>query len=103
VVAVNEVGTSDVAGARPWPLVAESLSARKTPRVGASGEVYAAEDVADHAACVVKLFPAGLEPAAITRLLDEFGRLSELATGASSGFGTRDVSPKDRWLGDSSW
>ena len=77
-VAVNEVGTSDVAGARPWPLVADRYRLGRRLGVGASGEVYAAEDVADHAACVVKLFPAGLEPAAITRLLDEFGRLSEL-------------------------
>ena len=46
--------------------------------MGPSGEVYAAEDLAYHAACAVKLFPAGLEAAAITRLLAEFGRLSEL-------------------------
>ena len=46
--------------------------------MGGSSEVYAAEDLADHSACAVKLFPAGLEPAHVARLLDEFARLSDL-------------------------
>jgi transcriptional regulator with GAF, ATPase, and Fis domain/Tfp pilus assembly protein PilF len=75
---VNEVGTSYGAGERPWPIVAERYQLGKRLGVGASSEVYAAEDLADHATCAVKLFSADLELAAITRLLDEFGRLSEL-------------------------
>jgi serine/threonine-protein kinase PknK len=78
VVVVNQVGTQAGADDRPWPLVADRYRLGKRLGVGASGEVYAAEDLADHAACAVKLFPAGLQPAAIARLLDEFGRLSEL-------------------------
>ena len=76
--AVNEVGTSTGAGDRPWPIVANRYRLGRRLGVGASGDVYAADDLADHAACAVKLFPAGLEPAAVIRLLDEFGRLSEL-------------------------
>ena len=77
-VAVNEVGTSTGAGERPWPMVANRYRLGRRLGVGASGDVYAADDLADHAACAVKLFPAGLEAAAVSRLLDEFGRLSEL-------------------------
>lgn len=77
-VAVNEVGTSNGAGDRPWPLVVDRYRLGKRLGLGASSEVFAAEDLADHTACAVKLFPAGLEPAAIARLLDEFGRLSDL-------------------------
>jgi transcriptional regulator with GAF, ATPase, and Fis domain/tetratricopeptide (TPR) repeat protein len=75
---VNKVGTSNGTGDGQWPIVADRYRLGKRLGVGASSEVYAAEDLADHAACAVKLFPAGLEPAAITRLLDEFGRLSGL-------------------------
>ena len=77
-VAVNEVGSSTGAGERPWPLVANRYRLGRRLGGGAGGDVYAADDLADHTACAVKLFPAGLEPAAVTRLLDEFGRLSEL-------------------------
>ena len=77
-VAVNEVGTSSGAGNGPWPLVADRYRLGTRLGVGASSEVYAAEDLADHAPCAVKLFPAELEPGTIARLLDEFGRLSEL-------------------------
>jgi len=77
VVVVNEVGISS-GDDRPWPLVADRYRLGKRLGAGASGEVYEAEDLADHAACAVKLFPAGLEPAAITRLLDEFSHLSDL-------------------------
>jgi len=64
-----------------WPLAPARgpLSARHTAWGGSSSEVYAAEDLADHAPCAVKLFPAELEPGTIARLLDEFGRLSELS------------------------
>jgi len=79
VAAVNEVGTSSGAGDGPWPLIADRYQLGRRLGVGASSEVYAAEDLADHADCAVKLFPAGLEPGAIARLLEEFGRLSELS------------------------
>jgi len=78
VVAVNEVGTSTGTGDRPWPIVANRYRLGRRLGGGASGDVYAAADLADHTACAVKLFPAGLQPAAVSRLLDEFGRLSEL-------------------------
>jgi serine/threonine-protein kinase PknK len=75
---VNQVGDQAGADDRPWPPVADRYRLGRRLGVGASGEVYAAEDLADHSACAVKLLPAGLETAAIARLLDEFGRLSEL-------------------------
>jgi serine/threonine-protein kinase PknK len=75
---VNQVGAQAGTGDRPWPPVADRYRLGRRLGVGASGEVYAAEDLADHSACAVKLLPAGLETAAIARLLDEFGRLSEL-------------------------
>jgi serine/threonine-protein kinase PknK len=78
VAAANQVGTSSGAGDGPWPLVADRYRLGRRLGVGASSEVYAAEDLADHTACAVKLFPAGLEPGSVARLLDEFGRLSEL-------------------------
>ena len=75
---VNEVGTSNGTGDHPGPLIADRYRIGKRLGAGASSEVYAAEDLADHAACAVKLLPAGLEPAVVARLLDEFGRLSGL-------------------------
>ena len=77
-VAVNEVGSSNGAGVGPDPLVADRYRLGKRLGAGASSDVYTAEDLADHTACAVKLFPSGLEPEAVTRLLDEFARLSDL-------------------------
>ena len=74
----NQVGTSRGEGNGPWPLVADRYRLGGRLGVGASSEVYATEDLASHTACAVKLFPADLESGAIARLLDEFGRLSEL-------------------------
>ena len=76
--AVNEVGTPSRSGESPWPLVAERYRLGRRIGAGATSEVFAAEDLVDHAACAVKLFDAGLAPAAVGRLLDEFGRLTEL-------------------------
>jgi len=74
---VNKVGTSNGTGDGQWPIVADRYRLGKRLGVGASSEVYAAEDLADRAACAVKLFSAGLEPAAITRLLDEFVQVGQ--------------------------
>ena len=76
--AANEVGTSGGAGNSLWPLIADRYRLGRRLGSGASSEVYAAEDLADHTDCAVKLFSADLDPGAVARLLDEFGRLSEL-------------------------
>ena len=75
---VNEVGTAIEASRLPWPFVADRYQLGKQIGAGASSDVYLAEDLADHGACAVKLFPAGLDQPAISRLLAEFGRLNEL-------------------------
>jgi serine/threonine-protein kinase PknK len=75
---VNQVGTSKQAGNLTWSLVAGRYQIGKQVGVGASSDVYLAEDLVDHSACAVKLFPAELDRSAISSLLNEFGRLSEL-------------------------